>query len=254
MWPSYVINLRENHRRMEIAAATLSRQGVTFERVEAVNGWRLTDGEVEQVYDAASNRRCARRPLLLAEIGCYLSHVETWRRIASGSSPGGNVFEDDLEARDGIASVLDLLARDETGDWDMVKLFAFDPSPRIVHRRPLDPQHDLAVPYRVPNCMIGYVITREAAARLAERALPFFRAVDEDQKFFWETGCRVRLVLPTPVTVGAEDTVTGTVSEAREERRQSEPLSSRVRAGLVGLRYAFDYRARLAWHRWRGTG
>ena len=84
----------------------------------------------------------------------------------------------------------------------MIKLFSLDNSPHTMPRQPLGQQHEIVVPYRVPSCMIGYGVTVAAAARLADHAIPFFRPVDEDMKFFWETGIRVSLVLPCPIAVG----------------------------------------------------
>ena len=63
-------------------------------------------------------------------------------------------------------------------------------SPHTIARQPLGQQHEIVIPYRVPSCMIGYGMTVAAAARLADHKIPFFRPVDEDMKFFWESGIR----------------------------------------------------------------
>ncbi|PWE32217.1 glycosyl transferase family 25 [Maritimibacter sp. 55A14] len=250
MWPSLVINLADNTRRMENSATALTAQGLPFERIEAVNGWQMDEAEVVQVYDAAANRRRARHPLVRPEIGCYLSHIAAWERIAEAEAAGGFVFEDDFQAGDDLAAVLGLLSQDSGSDWDMVKLFSFDRAPKCVRRRALDRAHELVIPYRVPTCLIGYGLTRDAARHLAARARPFFRPVDEDQKFFWETGLRVALVLPPPVSVGDQQTVTGTIGKARRSAGEAGGLARFWR----GLRYQAHYRAALHWHRARGTG
>ncbi|MGG7645477.1 glycosyltransferase family 25 protein [Rhodovulum sp. YNF3179] len=249
MWPSYVINLAANTARMQNSAAALAAQGIAHERIEAVNGWELPEDEIARVYDAETNRRRARHPLVRPEIGCYLSHIAAWERIAAGDAPGGIVFEDDFEAADDLGRVLELLSADGGRDWDMVKLFSFDASPKTVRHRPHGPNHDLVIPYRVPTCMIGYALTRAAAAHLARRAVPFFRPVDEDQKFFWETGLRVALVLPPPITVGDQQAATGTIGTARRAAGGGG-LARLVR----GLGYQLRYRAALHWHRARGHG
>lgn len=247
MWPSYVINLAANTARLDNAARQLDAQGLPWQRIDAVNGWALSEAEIARAYDAAANARCGRHPLVPAEIGCYLSHIAAWARIASGDAPGGFIFEDDLAARDTLAPILRLLAEDETGDWDMVKLFTFDDTPRIVAERPLG-DFRLVTPYRVPTCLIGYALTRAAAARLAARATPFFRPVDEDQKFFWETGLSVALVLPAPIAVGDQQTVTGTIGKARRAAGKGGILQV-----LRGLRYQWNYRRALA-RAWRQRG
>ena len=172
MWPSYVINLAENTIRMGNSARQFTAQRIPFERIDAVNGWALSESEIGLVYDAAVNRRRAKHPLLRSEIGCYLSHVTAWQRIAEGESTGGFIFEDDFLATEDLADVLSQLCEDER-DWDMVKLFSLNQAPRTVTRRRLGPRHEVVVPFRVPSCMVGYGLTREAARHLAKRAIPF---------------------------------------------------------------------------------
>jgi glycosyl transferase, family 25 len=245
MWPAYVINLAANTTRMANAAAALNGQGIPFERIEGVNGWNLPEGEVAKVYDAARNRRDGKHPLVRPEIGCYLSHVACWNRIAEGDAAGGIIFEDDFNASADLADILSTICGEVSRDWDVVKLFTFDDTPKVVKERSLG-KYRLVVPYRVPTCLIGYVLTRNAARRLVEMSVPFFRPVDEDMKFYWEKHLRVALVLPAPVTVGDQQAVTGTIGN---ERR-----SSKEGRGLVHhLMYQLRYRAKLTWHRYQDS-
>ena len=254
MWPVYVINLAANTERLAASAAQMAAQGIGFERVDATNGWALSDVEVARVYDVASNRRQAKHPLVRAEIGCYLSHIDVWRRIAGGSAEGGFIFEDDFQAEANLRQILDLLSESEDRrDWDMVKLFVRDPNVKCIARRTLGAAHQIAIPYRVPTCLIGYGLKREAARQLADRAIPFFRPVDEDQKFFWETGLRVAVVLPAPVKVGDQQTVTGTVGMERRAAGRAKGFR-RLARGFRGLVYQLRYHTLLHYHRALGQG
>ncbi|MCB6178830.1 glycosyltransferase family 25 protein [Rhodobacter sp. Har01] len=244
MWPAYVINLADNTARLAAVSGVLGGQGVAFRRIDAVNGWKLGPAEIAAAYDAARNARDGRQPLVPAEIGCYLSHIAAWEQIAAGDAPGGFVFEDDFDATSDLARVMTALSTDATGDWDMVKLFTLDPAVPLGAARDLAPGVRIGIPYRVPTCLIGYGLTRAAAARLAARARPFFRPVDEDQKFVWETGLRVALVLPPPVVLGDQQTVTGTIGRARRDGRRGG-LGQALHRLLYGLRY----RRALARHR-----
>jgi glycosyl transferase family 25 len=244
MWPSYVINLARNVQRLQNSARQLDAAGIPWERIEAVNGWELSDDEVAAVYDAERNARDGKQPLVAPEIGCYLSHIAAWERIASSPHSGGFIFEDDFAADDTLARKLELLSVEQTA-WDMVKLFSFDAEPPLEWDRPLGP-YRIGLPYRVPTCLIGYGLTKQAAARLAARARPFFRPVDEDQKFVWETGLRVALILPPPIRVGDQATVTGTIGN---ERRAARGRRHRVTRGLHNLLYSLRYAIKLACHR-----
>lgn len=244
MWPAYVINLADNTARLKAVTQALDAQGIGFERIDAVNGWKLSEAEIAKAYDASRNASEGRQPLVPAEIGCYLSHIAAWRRIASGEADGGFIFEDDFAATDALSSVMSALSDDERGDWDMVKLFSLAPELDVGFQRELTPGVRIGIPYRVPTCLIGYGLTKAGAAKLLERALPFFRPVDEDQKFVWETGLRVASVLPPPVILGDQQAVTGTVGRARRAGKRGG-----LRQAFHSLLYALRYRRALARHR-----
>lgn len=243
-WPAYVINLEANTARLAAVAAVLRQQGIAFERIDAVNGWQLSEAEISRAYDAGHNAREAHQPLVAAEIGCYLSHIEAWRRIAGGDAAGGFVFEDDFAATPDLARVMAALSTDAAGDWDMVKLFTLDPEVDLATPREIVAGVRIGIPYRVPTCLIGYGLTRAAARRLVQKATPFFRPVDEDQKYVWETGLRVALVLPAPVLLGDQQTVTGTIGKARRAAHVGG-----IAHFLHKFRYALNYRWALARHR-----
>ena len=216
MWPSYVINLAANKARMENSAAQLDAAGLPWNRIEAVNGWELSDADIARVYDAVANRTYAKYPLVKPEIGCYLSHIAAWRRIAESKYEGGFIFEDDFLSHENLGTVIELLSKDQR-DWEMVKLFTLDQNPKIIARRALGEESEIVIPYRVPTCLLGYGLAKETARFLVDRAFPFFRPVDEDHKWFWETGIRVSLILPAPIVVGDQDAKTGTIGQERRK-------------------------------------
>jgi glycosyl transferase family 25 len=208
----------------------------------------MTPQEIAAVYDAERNARDGKHALVAPEIGCYLSHIAAWRAIAECDAPGGFVFEDDFAADDTLAEKMDLLSRPQEM-WDMVKLFSFDPAPRLMQDSALGP-YRVGLPERVPTCLIGYGLTRAAAARLAARAIPFFRPVDEDQKFVWETGLRVAVILPPPVVVGDQQAETGTIGSVRRATRSGRSVVGQT---LHNIRYQWRYRRGLRRY-WRARG
>ena len=250
MWPSYVINLAANAGRLANCARQLDGQGIPWQRVDAVNGWALTDAEIDRVYSQSRNAARGKHPLVKPEIGCYLSHLNTWKQIAEGDAPGGFIFEDDFEASPKLAATLEQLSA-VTSDWDMVKLFSFDPDPKMVWQKPLSTDLTIGEPYRVPTCLIGYGVTREAARRLVAKSLPFFRPVDEDMKYFWEKDIKVGLVMPPPIIVGDQSAETGTIGDARRNDAKARN-KTKARRPLHKLLYQIDYLLRLHYHRLRG--
>jgi glycosyl transferase, family 25 len=251
MWHSYLINLADNRVRLERSREQFDALGIAFSRVDAVNGWTLSETESARVYDREAGRRRFKYELVKPEIGCYLSHIECWRRITESGEDGGFVFEDDFRAAADLKQVLKAVSRDD-GDWDVVKLFTLKDRPREVSGRPLTENHRIVVPYRVPTCLIGYAIRRRTAKKLARGAVPFFRPVDEDMKFFWEKGLKVALVLPAPISVGDQQAETGTIGMARKTAH-GETGGGGLAKALKNIIYQLNYNGLLHYHRTVGT-
>lgn len=247
VWPVYLINLADARERRERSARWFARAKIAYERIEAVNGWNLTDGEIAQVYDEGGNRRKGKYPLVKPQIGLFLSHIGAWSRIAAGAQAGGFVFEDDFATEPSLPEVLRLISQD-TPDWDLVKLYSRKKPLFPLSRRPLGERHEIVVPYRVPNFNIAYGITKTAAARLANTVVPFSRQCDETLKYFWETNLRVSLVWPLPVRIDEETTKIGAASTARRSANRRTGWA-RFRQAARNASYQFDYQARLHFHR-----
>jgi glycosyl transferase family 25 len=118
---AYLINLDRSEDRLAHMREELGRAGVEFERIAAVDGAALGADALEDF----RNARSAANPSgwLPGEAGCFLSHFEAWRRIASTGDPWAAVFEDDLRVSPDLGR---LLASD---DWipsgaDVVRLEA----------------------------------------------------------------------------------------------------------------------------------
>ena len=92
---TFVVNLDRRTDRMEAVAARLSARGIAYERIPAIDGWAL---------DAAALARRTRpwRMRFLrgfgfspGEIGCALSHLKLYRKMADEQIDVACVLEDD---------------------------------------------------------------------------------------------------------------------------------------------------------------
>jgi glycosyl transferase, family 25 len=247
MWPVFVINMADNSARMDKCAAQLTAQGIAFQRFEAVNGRALSEGEAARAYDAAANVQKFRHSLLRGELGCYLSHIDIWQRIVEGEAPGAVVLEDDFSADSDLAKVLRALS-DSGEPWDMVKLYTRRVDKKMLRPRPLVGGRKLVTPYAIPNTTLGYVIRKDAAARLLARATPFARPIDEDHKRFWEHGLDVRLVMPPPLGLSDEAFAANSI----EADRKAQSGGAMLRQGWKNLTYRLAYLAQLIWYRTLG--
>lgn len=242
-WPIFLINLDKDDARLDSASAELSRAQLSWTRIPAVNGRNLPDEKVASVYDAKLNRRRARHPMTRPEIGCYLSHIEAWHKIAAMDAPGAVVLEDDFRVTGDLGATVSAISADQ-GDWDMTKLFSFRPGAKHRHPRPIANGVTLVEPYKIPSTTLGYALRKDAATRLLSLSAPFFRPVDEDLKFYWEKSLKIVLALPQVLEVGAQETAEGTVGESRG-RAQSGDGRSAIGRAVAGLRYQLGYSLRL---------
>jgi glycosyl transferase, family 25 len=142
------------------------RVGVEFERIAAVDGAALPPSVVEDFWQ----NRAATKPdgWLPGEIGCFLSHLEAWRRIAAHDGPWGAVFEDDIRVSPDLTSLL------ASADWippdaDIVRLEAYR-SMRLTGGRQIADLWDRKL-YRAlsgTSGAAGYLIAQRTARWLTE--------------------------------------------------------------------------------------
>ncbi|WP_281825021.1 glycosyltransferase family 25 protein [Sphingobium sp. BS19] len=123
--PIYLINLDRSVDRLHFVAQRLETLGLSFSRIAAVDGARLTDEE--RISFISQRPRDGRRGWRQGQIGCFLSHFHAWRQIAAASDTYGLVLEDDIHLSDVTPAVLndiswipadaDIVRLESTGQW-----------------------------------------------------------------------------------------------------------------------------------------
>jgi glycosyl transferase family 25 len=173
----YVINLDRAPERIAHMQDQLGRLRIPFDRVEAVDAKLMAEDELSEF---RSSMVPARRPHSWspAQIGIFLSHKETWERIASGTDSHAAVFEDDVHLSDRIANLL----RD--GSWidecmDIVRLETTLQGMRL-DRLPISEMDNTKVT-RVQSGAwgaAGYIMRRNIAAWLSCSPRRIYEPVD----------------------------------------------------------------------------
>ena len=241
-WPCYIINLKENQQRLRNCKRQFSDLGLEFQLIDAVNGRNLSQEEIDSAYDSKKNKLHYKSPLVPSEIGCYLSHYKAWEEIANGTNQGGFVFEDDFNATGDLINVINILSKDSVNDWDMVKFFSLNKNPKAFSTREINKNLKIIQPYKIPTCLIAYALTKDGARKLISRHSKIFRPVDEDLKYFWETGLRVSLILPNPVTIGDQSVSVSTIGNDRKlagKKLGKLNLKKILRGIFYSVRYQF---------------
>lgn len=182
-----VINLDRSPERLAHMQGMFGRIGMGFERVPAVDGARCE----QELIDAINARNCWLRPMVRAEVGCFLSHRACWQSIGAGTEPFGAVFEDDVL----ISSMAATLLRSSQWipkDADFIKLETCNRSVVIARKsQAVAPHHKLARLSSFHEGLGGYIVSKQCAQRLCaqteHRTAPVDQLVQNPQYGIFDT-------------------------------------------------------------------
>ena len=192
---TFVINLDHSRDRLNAIAQRLSRVGLPWIRVPAINGSALDLSCTTEV-DFAGYRRNHGKELNAAEVGCYLSHLRAMREFLAGPWNWALVLEDDADFPDGFQHLLErLISVDD--QWDIVKLSSFH-SGTPVRIESLSEHYSLAVPLSRQMNSNSILLNRHAAEVLVEKLLPMQLPYDHALERAWLFGLKLRTVTPSP--------------------------------------------------------
>ena len=198
--PVYVVNMASRADRRALMERTQDRLGLDFTFIPAVDG-----RDPEAVVDEGiPTGRLTGIPRSRIDFAVVSSHRICWKRIIDDNEPFGIVLEDDVVLSDDFA-------RFTNTDWipagvDIVKL---ETMLRYVELHDLKP--DAATGRKIGKLesvhlgAAGYLITRDAAARLWNATAVPFDQIDHIlfTKSIWnELGLTVVQVDPAPVVQG----------------------------------------------------
>ena len=238
----------ERRRRM---AEEFARVGLDYEIRPAKDARTLTD-EDRAFVDRAARERLGLHPIPDGSLANTLSQRAAMRDLVRNGPEMMAVFEDDARFDDLLPAVLhELERRSGMFVFDIVKL------QRRNLRRSFFPTIHLGAGHRLGRVRFsdfgseGYVITRDAARLLLERAPRMVREIDHVLSRFWENGLNVLYIDPPVVREeGADDSqIQETRSVERlahrhERRRRPAMLLRRITALIVN-----DIQRRIAFRR-----
>ena len=196
MLPIYVVNLPRANQRRAAIQRHLDALQLQFTFVPGTDGSALSSEQIQEVYSEGRARAAVGRALTAGEIGCYLSHVSTWREVAHSDAPFGLVLEDDARLNPRVVELLRRIDRfPRTVDiCNLIPTNRKQPyKTSFVRRYRVIPGHRLV---RVFGHMWGaaaYLVRPRAAQLLLRHAFPIQQPVDS----FWSEHGTPKLELYT---------------------------------------------------------
>lgn len=241
LWPIFIVSLPRDIERRRQCKATMDRLGLPFEFFDAVDGSSLSESEVAAAYDGHTSGWPFKRLLAKAEIGCYLSHYALWSRIAKSAARGAIILEDDFDAEPNLSALLPDISNISPAGC-LIKLYAGKAIAGGTVAS-LNGGYELVMPEKIPAHTLGYALDRQAAEKLASRALPFNQPVDIDLKHWWKFDVPILVVHPSPLSI-REAGAGSTIEQSRSATKPNGPFAALVRFGR-NIRYQLCYRAGL---------
>lgn len=158
----YLINLDRSRDRLDFMALQFKKQGLLFERVEAVDGRRLSEDKLASLIKLSKDWPVALGP---TEVGCFLSHRKCIQIAATSNEPFTAIFEDDVTLSNGAARLL------KSDKWipldaDLIKMDSYG------HEVLISNPVSMEGPYAITRLLSrhlqtgGYIISQRAAKRL----------------------------------------------------------------------------------------
>jgi glycosyl transferase, family 25 len=159
----FLINLDAAIARREHMMAQLEALGVAFERIGIDMRGRTSDEIAAWVEARFPHIRFDFDRLSGPEVGCWLSHLSAWRRLAEGPHSACTVLEDDLVLGAEFAAAIDALGRQHAFDLVYLGTSSHNLSTR---RRTRIGRFWAHAPVGVIYNTWGYTMTRKYAQRL----------------------------------------------------------------------------------------
>ena len=187
--PILVISLPEALARRRLMQAQLELPGMPPYRViDAVDGKRLDQAKLNNIYDDAAARRRMGRSLTPGEIGCAASHLDVYRRMVADATGAAVILEDDALLGSQFLMVLDRLLATVDPDRPQAILLSHVVRYSAWGGRRVDKIHSLYRPYEAYGAH-AYLIT-VAGARAMLAAFRRVAAVGDD----WIQHMRAKII------------------------------------------------------------
>ena len=200
----FVINLERSPERLESSQQQLAEQGLSFERINAIDGAMLTAAQINSHYNAELNKQNYHYPLSPGQIGCYLSHRKAWQTIVDRQLDYAIVLEDDFILKDDLSHTITNIEQLPV-DWQIIKLSAYQNRTRpIAYQFPLQHQQHLVIHKKLMTGCCASAISYHGAKQLLAATTMFGRPVDCDLQHIWETKVAGYSLLPYPFAQNCE--------------------------------------------------
>lgn len=185
---TYVINLQKDIERRQFIETHFKEHDISFNIFNAVNGMEL---DLEKLRNEKTLKD-KERPLTKGETGCYLSHIDIWKKFLSSNNKFCLIFEDDIELCENFKTKINNTLKELENynnnlNNDVIdaiylnhemhcKLFFGD----YECNKHVIPENltNIKKPFKLGYGMFGYILTREGVKKILNYGLPITMPID----------------------------------------------------------------------------
>jgi glycosyl transferase family 25 len=184
----YLINLDFSPTRLEYMLPKIQALPFPFQRISAIDGKTLSKTEIEEKFDLRGYYKFMGKFEPIGAFGCSLSHIKTWETFLQSNYEFALILEDDVDFDPLILSeTIQNLIRNKKF-WD---INTFDPA-NNKKGTPINiikfQKNNLSLYLTKIINANAYLISRTAAKKLLEKALPIKMPIDLYLNRGWELG------------------------------------------------------------------
>src|SRR5215470_8828279 len=162
--PIYVINLDRDVARLQFLQALFARHDLSFERIEAVDGRRLSELRGPEIVPVCPSTLFP-RGLMMKDQGLTMSHRKAALRMLASGKPVGCIMEDDVDFSPSFRRLFFLLAASPPAD--IVKLEGIGTVRHVLQVAAIE-THILAVTVKPIMGAAAYLVTRRGAQTIVD--------------------------------------------------------------------------------------
>jgi glycosyl transferase family 25 len=205
--PIILINLSESKVRLERSQQELAQFGLSFERLEAVDGRKMSKEELDKV--SHWDKSAFFKPLSPGEVGCYLSHVAAAEKIVRENWPYALVFEDDFRLTPHFCDIISVALKEAPQGFHIIKLQGNMRGGEVVVNLNID--YKIIRHRSISAQTVAQLWSLEGAMAFLSIARPLRRPVDVQLKHWWEGPLNIFQVSPPIVLDGDAKGTTSTI-------------------------------------------
>lgn len=220
----FVINLARSTERRKCIEQQLSLLNLEYEIVEAVDGSELS------YTDILRETRPLNYALSCGEVGCALSHINIYRRIAFENIPMALILEDDALI-DHIT--VEAMSEIEQRNISFPTVTLLTEGAKYIDKPLHKSEKKKHFIYEVLEaaCSHGYVINNSAACRMANFLYPVWMVADKWQVLKEYSVCKVEAVTP-PVIRKTSHADNSTIQFDNDFKKRLEEEKDLMWAGI----------------------